>query len=663
MEKAYKSCIESQFEIFDKMLEGVSVYKLIFNDKNEVIDGILEYMNPTTVEIMGLSYIDIGKSSIELFSLDFIQPHLNAINEFYLKGQKERFEVYYEPTDKFFLVSGFDLSDNLFAVLRVDITEHKRAEDQIRNLLEDTHEFAEELRSTTKELQRQQNELKASENHFRLLYENSFDAIFLTKPDGSILAANFAAQKMFGRTEEEIIRLGIVGLIISNENLKRALKEREQSGSLNAELIAKRKDGSAFPVDVTSSVFTDPDGSVKTSLIIRDLTERKKAEEELQAILQRFYIILSNMHASVLLVTEYNQIEFANQEFCNYFGLSEQPADLIGLTDSKMIKKIRNAYQNSDEEIERISKIVNHSQPIIGEEVPMSDGRTCLRDFIPLFIEGESYGRLWVHVDITKRKRAEEELKQARDTLELKVQERTVKLEETIEELERSNKELQSFAYITSHDLQEPLRNIASYAQLLKRRYKGKLDPDADEFIDFMVDGSRRMKEMIQGLLDYSRAGTRGDEFKEFQANIALNYALSSLRSAISEVNAEVTSDELPIIFADESQIILVFQNLIGNAIKFRKEGIKPKVHISAKKKDNEYVFSVSDNGIGLEEQYIDKIFEVFKRLHAIGEYQGAGIGLSIVKRIIDRHGGRVWVESEFGVGSAFYFTIPIINK
>jgi light-regulated signal transduction histidine kinase (bacteriophytochrome) len=244
--------------------------------------------------------------------------------------------------------------------------------------------------------------------------------------------------------------------------------------------------------------------------------------------------------------------------------------------------------------------------------------------------------------DITDRKRAEKQLK------------------ETIEELERSNQELQSFAYITSHDLQEPLRNIASYAQLIERRYKNQLDEDADEFLDYMIAGATRMKSQIQGLLDYSRVGTRGGEFKEFSAEDALNNALSNLQSSIEECNAEITHDPLPAIIADESQITRVFQNLIGNALKFRKEGLKPKIHILARKEENEYVFSVSDNGIGIEEKYVDRIFEVFKRLHAIGEYQGAGIGLAIVKRIIERHGGRIWVESELGEGSTFYFTIPI---
>ncbi len=264
--------------------------------------------------------------------------------------------------------------------------------------------------------------------------------------------------------------------------------------------------------------------------------------------------------------------------------------------------------------------------------------RSFFNTLIEMSVEGKGF-KLAV-IDITILKKTEKRLKK------------------TIKELERSNKELQSFAYITSHDLQEPLRNIASFAQLIERRYKGQLDNDADEYIDFMVSGASRMKEMIQGLLDYSRVGTRGHKFKEFEAETSLKYALSNLGSAIDEVNAEITYDSLPVLFADEDQIIRVFQNLIGNALKFRREGVKPKIHIAAQKSGHEYIFSVSDNGIGLEEEYSDQIFEVFKRLHVIDEYKGAGIGLAIVKRIIDRHGGRIWVKSELGKGSTFYFTL-----
>ncbi|MGZ7068114.1 MAG: sensor histidine kinase [Methanobacterium sp.] len=231
--------------------------------------------------------------------------------------------------------------------------------------------------------------------------------------------------------------------------------------------------------------------------------------------------------------------------------------------------------------------------------------------------------------------------------------------------MERSNRDLQSFAYITSHDLQEPLRSIASYAQLIKMRYEGQLDSDADDFIEYMVSGATRLQIMIKGLLEYSRLDTQGEEFKDFNSEEALNQALTHLKSSIDKCHAEVISDTLPVIHGDESQISRVFQNLISNAIKFKKPQFPPKIHISAKKDTmkNEYVFSVSDNGIGMEKQYSDRIFEVFKRLHPIGEYEGTGIGLSIVNRIIERHGGRIWVESELGEGSTFYFTIPVRSE
>ena len=250
-------------------------------------------------------------------------------------------------------------------------------------------------------------------------------------------------------------------------------------------------------------------------------------------------------------------------------------------------------------------------------------------------------GFMEVNTDITESKLAE------------------IERENLIKDLKRSNEELRQFAYITSHDLQEPLRTMSSYAGLLKHRYEGQLDQDADEFIEFIVSDAVRMKAMIQGLLDYSRIGTRGKKFENFDSEKAVNYALSDLASFIKENNAEITYDKLPVIYAGIDQITHVFKNLIENAIKFRKKDENPKIHISAREKNEEYIFSVSDNSIGMEPEYTDKIFEIFKRLHAIGEYEGAGIGLAIVKRIIDRHGGRIWVRSELGKGSTFYFTIP----
>ncbi|MCF6154586.1 MAG: HAMP domain-containing sensor histidine kinase [Candidatus Brocadia sp.] len=225
-------------------------------------------------------------------------------------------------------------------------------------------------------------------------------------------------------------------------------------------------------------------------------------------------------------------------------------------------------------------------------------------------------------------------------------------------ELKRSNEELQHFAYIASHDLQEPLRMISSYLQLIKRRYKGNLDKDADEFIQYAVDGANRLQKMINGLLEYSRVDTHGKSFELADCEVVLQQALTNLKVVIEESAATITHDPLPAVMADSSQLLLVFQNLITNAVKFRGNE-PPCIHISAKHKENEWIFSVHDNGIGIEPEYHGRLFVIFRRLHS-REYPGVGLGLSICKKVVKRHGGRIWVESEPGKGSTFYFTIPI---
>jgi light-regulated signal transduction histidine kinase (bacteriophytochrome) len=232
------------------------------------------------------------------------------------------------------------------------------------------------------------------------------------------------------------------------------------------------------------------------------------------------------------------------------------------------------------------------------------------------------------------------------------------KLKETMSELERSNTELDLFAYVASHDLQEPLRMVASYTQLLAKRYKGKLDADADEFIDYAVDGASRMQKMINALLAYSRVGTRGESFVPTDCQIILKQALDNLQMAIEESGAEVTYNSLPTITADASQLLQLFQNLLANAIKFRSDQ-PPRIHIGAKRKEDAWLFSVQDNGIGIAEEFFDRIFIIFQRLHRKSKYRGTGIGLSICRKIVARHGGHIWVESELGKGATFYFTIP----
>ena len=227
------------------------------------------------------------------------------------------------------------------------------------------------------------------------------------------------------------------------------------------------------------------------------------------------------------------------------------------------------------------------------------------------------------------------------------------------DELARSNKELEQFAYVASHDLQEPLRMVSSYCQLLARRYQGKLDKDADEFIVFAVDGAKRMQQLIQDLLIYSRVGTRGKEHAPTDCNAVIRRVLLNLKIAIEESGAVVTHDQMPTVMADEGQLGQLLQNLIGNAIKYRKKGIKPEIRVEGKAHKEGWLFSVRDNGIGIDPQHFNRLFIIFQRLQTREEYAGTGIGLAVCKKIVERHGGRIWIESKPEEGSTFYFTIP----
>jgi PAS domain S-box-containing protein len=382
------------------------------------------------------------------------------------------------------------------------------------------------------------------------------------------------------------------------------------------------------------------DGSVSVVLILNDVTERKEAEDGIHRSRESFRTLAENSPDLIIRLDKNLRYVYVNSVITEMTGKS--PEYYIGKTyeEAGIPEEYATIWREHNLKAIETGEIQHYEF----EFSTINGLRFVETTAIPEFnANGEIESIIILDRDITERKEIEEQLKKL------------------IEDLKRSNKELRQFAYVSSHDLQEPLRTIASFTQLLQMRYKGRLDGDADEFMGYIVEASIRMKQQILDLLDYSRVGTKSGEFGLVDTNEVLNKIIKSLHISITEAGAEITYGELPNVMGDAGQLEKIFQNLISNAIKFRKCEEPLKIDISAYKSEDEkeYVFSVSDNGIGIEEQYFERIFTIFQRLHTRDVYKGTGIGLSIIKRIIDRHGGHIWVESSFGDGSTFYFTIP----
>jgi PAS domain S-box-containing protein len=400
-----------------------------------------------------------------------------------------------------------------------------------------------------------------------------------------------------------------------------------------------RTDGEVLWLLSRQRIFAGDSGkAVRMLAAMLDITERKRAEQAL-------YDSESRFRSLTALSSDWY---WEQDEQFRFTVVSRGIEDNIGVPASAFIGKTRwdtPALGVSEEAMAAHRARLEAHQPFEEFEYGRLDPEGRLHYISvngePTLDErGRFHGYRGIGRDVTARRVAAEDLKAAHD------------------ELERSNAELEQFAYVASHDLQEPLRMVASYTQLLGRRYGDRLEGDAKEFMAFIVDGAARMKQLIEDLLAYSRVGTRGKEFRPVKLDAVVERARINLRAALEESGAQLDCDPLPEVEGDELQLTQLMQNLIGNAIKFRGKAT-PRVEVSCFEKENEFVIAVQDNGIGIEAQYFERIFMVFQRLHDKGQYPGTGIGLAICKKVVDRHGGRMWVESSTGGGSRFLFTLP----
>ncbi|MGE3513102.1 MAG: PAS domain S-box protein [Vicinamibacterales bacterium] len=466
---------------------------------------------------------------------------------------------------------------------------------------------------------------------FRAVVESAPNGIVMVDQHGTIVLVNREAERMFGYTRQQLVGQSIEMLVSPRfRETHPGFRDlffgdpKDRAMGAGRELFGLHQSGAEIPVEIGLKPIESEQGLFVLASLV-DITGRKRAEA-------RFRTAVEASPHGMLMVDTNGRVVLANQEIERLFGYTR--AELLGQPVEMLVPTSAHAHHP---ELRRTFQADPHRRPMgagrdlfgrrkDGGEIRVEIGLNPIETDEGLFT-------LASVVDIGPRKQAEEELR-------------------------RSNEELERFAYVASHDLQEPLRTVASYVQLLERRYRDRLDGDAGDFMDFIVGGVRRMQRLIQDLLAFSRVGTRGGSLAPVDCGDALQVAVTDLQAAVAAAGADITSDPLPLVLGDAGQLAQLFTNLLGNALKFRGTEA-PRVHVGVRREGRQWLFSVRDNGIGIDAPYFERIFVIFQRLHAVDEYPGTGVGLAICKKIVERHGGRIWVESTPGDGATFFFTLP----
>ena len=534
------------------------------------------------------------------------------------------------------------VGDEIVAVLEFFSTEVEEPDDK---LLEVMAHVGTQLGRVI-ERKRAEEQLQRSEDRSRNLVESSPDALVVYSGGGVISVANEAAARLVGaKSPDDLIGLTVWDFVHPDD--RELIRERgrllaEGEELPLAELRFVRLDGEPLYVESVARPITY-EGQPAVQVSARNITERRRIQTELRGREKQL------KHAQRLAQLGYWQWDVledkvtGSDELCEMFGLS--PDEFAAKFEAY---RERVHPEDREQAIKAIESARADLKPFTFEQRIVRPDATfrvlsCLGE-VEAGADGKAVRMTGVCQDITQKKRAEDILaRQLRD-------------------LERTRQDLEQFAYVASHDLQEPLRMVSSYVQLLERRYKGRLDNDADDFIQFAVDGAKRMQELINDLLAYSRVGTRGKPFQPTDLDAAVDGVLASDKQTLDGAHAIVTRDSLPAVVADSSQVEQLYTQLIGNAVKFC-NGRRPRIHIGVEEREGERTFFVRDNGIGIDPQFADRIFTIFQRLHGREQYPGTGMGLAICKRIVERRGGRIWVESKPGKGSTFCFTIPQIEE
>ena len=537
-----------------------------------------------------------------------------------------------------------------------------------------------ELESSEADRRKEWMELQLSEEHYRVAVDNVAEAIVVNVGTNRVFA-NKAFLRLHGIDDiSQAEGLGLDHFILPEDRplVSEWILARQRGDPAPGvyEYRILRPDGEMRTVE-TSAVPIRFDGQPATLTVQRDMTARKLAEQDLLRRSQEMATLFSV--ANILAQTEHFEEKVAHV-LETLAQISQADSVTLRVPDDnelglKAVASAGPAVQDSPTGVLSYTDSVSgtayqHGEPVIVNDYtahPLASPLGINRGVkslaaLPVKNAGQTIGLVIIYSRVPdfftqERIRFLTTVVGGLGTL-LDNARLYEELEYRAEELARSNAELEQFAYVASHDLQEPLRMVSSYVQILAEDYKGELDENADRFIGYAVDGANRMKGLIDGLLAFSRVGTQGEPFEATDCNLILEQVINGLEETIEDSGASLSQERLPTVNADPIQLSQVFQNLISNALKFSGEG-SPNVHISAEQRPEDWVFSVQDNGIGIAERHYERIFKMFQRLHHRSEYEGSGIGLALCHKIVQRHGGQIWVKSKVGEGATFYFSIP----
>jgi PAS domain S-box-containing protein len=624
-----KVLIETE-ERFRLILENSPVGKSITG-----IDGSLR-VNKALCDILGYSEKELkDKNWMEITHPDDIKESREVVDRL-LKGKKdnERYEKRY--IHKKGNIVWTDVSTTLekdaagnplyFITVIIDITEIKKASEK----------------------------LKISEDRHRSYIELTGQIAWVTNPKGEVVEDIPYFRHFTGLSYDQVKGSGWASALHPDDVAKtieiwnNAVSSRS---SYETEYRLKRHDGVYRDLLAKGSPVFDKNGEILEWVgICTDITEHKQIEEVNKNNEKRFRELIESLPQLFWTCRVEGPCDYLSRQWVDYTGIPEEeqlgyrwleqlhPEDR-DKTVSDWMEKVKTGSRFDIEFRIRKSDGIYHWFKT--RAVPMRDA------------DGNIIKWFGSNTDFDEIIKAQEQLKVSSKELEQKVKE----LDIAIIDLKRSNQELEQFAYVASHDLQEPLRMVSSYTQLLERRYKDQLDQDAKDFIFYAVDGANRMQHLINDLLDYSRVTTRGKPFVKLDLSTVLGHAIANLQKKVQETGAMIVNDDLPFVYGDEVQLVRVFQNLLDNAMKFRGTD-PPRINVTAKTIDDKIQISISDNGIGIDKIYTVRVFTIFQRLHNKIEYPGTGIGLAICKRTVERHGGKIWFESEPGKGTTFIFTL-----